>query len=92
MSAMATHGAFASSGRASVGAKVSIATPERYGLNPVIVTMAKAIAEQTKAQLRILTDPHKAVAGADAVYTDAWLAWGKSMKLRSEPQSSPLFR
>jgi len=38
---------------ASVGAKVSIATPERYGLNPVIVTMAKAIAEQTKAQLRI---------------------------------------
>src|ERR1700723_3066587 len=51
---------------ASVGAKVSIATPERYGLNPVIVTMAKAIAEPTGATLRIGTDARKAVKGADA--------------------------
>jgi ornithine carbamoyltransferase len=62
---------------ASVGAKVSIATPERYGLNPVIVTMAKAIAEETKATLRIMIDPRKAVAGADAVYTDAWASMGE---------------
>jgi ornithine carbamoyltransferase len=62
---------------ASVGAKVSIATPERYGLNPVIVTMAKAIAAETKATLRIGTDPRKAVAGADAVYTDAWASMGQ---------------
>jgi ornithine carbamoyltransferase len=61
---------------ASVGAKVSIATPEGYGLNPVIVTMAKAIADETKAALRIGTDPRKAVAGADAVYTDAWASMG----------------
>ncbi len=59
-----------------MGAKVSIATPERYALNPVIVTMAKAIAEETKATLRIMTDPRKAVAGADAVYTDAWASMG----------------
>jgi ornithine carbamoyltransferase len=61
---------------ASVGAKVSIATPERYGLNPVIVTMANSIAEETKASLRILNDPRKAVTGADAVYTDAWASMG----------------
>src|SRR5450755_1995525 len=61
---------------ASVGAKVSIATPERYGLNPVIVTMAKAIADRSEATLRILNDPRKAVAGADAVYTDAWASMG----------------
>ena len=61
---------------ASVGAKVSIATPERYGLNPVIVTMAKAIAEETKASLRIMTDARRAVTGADAVYTDAWASMG----------------
>jgi ornithine carbamoyltransferase len=62
---------------ASVGARVSIATPEAYALNPVIVTMAKAIAEETKATLRIMTDPRKAVAGADAVYTDAWASMGE---------------
>ena len=61
---------------ASVGAKVSIATPERYGLNPVILTMAQAIAEETGATLRILSDPRKAVKGADAVYTDAWASMG----------------
>src|SRR5271168_5287421 len=61
---------------ASVGAKISIATPEGYTLNPVIVTMAKNIADETKATLRILTDPRKAVAGADAVYTDAWASMG----------------
>src|SRR6266436_8938326 len=61
---------------AALGSSVSIATPEGYGLNPVIVTMAKAIADQTKASLRILTDPRKAVAGADAVYTDAWASMG----------------
>src|SRR5580692_6534229 len=61
---------------ASLGAKVSIATPERYALNPVIVTMVKAIAEETKATLRIMNDPRKAVAGADAVYTDAWASMG----------------
>ena len=62
---------------ASVGAKISIATPERYGLNPVILTMARAIAEETKATLRIMTDPRKAVAGADAVYTDTWASMGQ---------------
>lgn len=62
---------------ASVGAKVSVATPERYGLNPVIVTIAHSIAEETGATLRILTDPRKAVKSADAVYTDTWASMGK---------------
>ena len=73
---------------ASVGAKVSIATPEGYTLNPVIVTMAKAIAEETKATLRIMTDPKKAVAGADAVYTDAWASMGHEDEAE---QRAPIF-
>src|SRR5580698_10063309 len=62
---------------ASAGAKVSIATPERYALNPVILTMAQAIAEETGATLRIGTDARKAVKGADAVYTDTWASMGQ---------------
>src|ERR1035438_4582895 len=65
---------------ASVGAKVSMATPERYGLNPVILTMAQSIAEETGASLRILTDPRKAVKGADAVYTDTWASMGQEQE------------
>jgi len=62
---------------AALGSKVSIATPIRYSLNPVILTMAQSIAEQTGATLRILTDPRKAVKGADAVYTDTWASMGQ---------------
>ena len=61
---------------ASMGSKVSIATPQKYGLNPVIVTMAQGIAEATGATLELLHDPKQAVAGADAVYTDAWASMG----------------
>jgi ornithine carbamoyltransferase len=61
---------------ASVGAKVSIATPERYCLNPVILTMAHSISEETGATLRIMSDPRKAIKGADAVYTDTWASMG----------------
>ena len=39
--------------------------------------MAKALAEETGATLRIITDPRKAVAGADADYTDAWASMGR---------------
>ena len=61
---------------AALGSRVSIATPERYAPNPVIVTMAQAIAEETGATLRLLHDPRQAVADADAVYTDAWASMG----------------
>jgi ornithine carbamoyltransferase len=61
---------------ASMGSKVSIATPEKYGLDPVIVTMAQGIAEETGATLELLHDPKQAVTGADAVYTDAWASMG----------------
>ena len=63
-------------GGASLGSKVSIATPKQYGLNPVIVTMAQNIAEETGATLQLLNDPQEAVAGADAIYTDAWASMG----------------
>jgi len=61
---------------AALGSKVTIATPAKYAPNPVIVTMAKAMAEETGATIRVLTDPNKAVARADAVYTDAWASMG----------------
>jgi ornithine carbamoyltransferase len=38
---------------------------------------AQEIALGTGATLEILNDPHEAVAGADAVYTDAWASMGQ---------------
>ncbi len=65
---------------ACLGSSLRIATPEGYVPSAAIVKAAREIAEQTGAQLELLTDPHAAVAGADAVYTDAWASMGQEQE------------
>jgi ornithine carbamoyltransferase len=60
-----------------LGSSIRIATPKGYTCNPQIVADARKIAKHTGAELEFLTDPHAAVAGADAVYTDAWASMGQ---------------
>jgi ornithine carbamoyltransferase len=62
---------------ACLGSSIRIATPKGYCCNPQIVAEAKKLAKQTGAQLEFLTDPHAAVAGVDAIYTDAWASMGQ---------------
>jgi ornithine carbamoyltransferase len=62
---------------ASVGAKVSIATPQGYDPDKAITQRALAIAAETGAVVQIMHDPCEAVAGADAVYTDVWTSMGQ---------------
>jgi ornithine carbamoyltransferase len=62
---------------ACLGSSIRIATPKNYAPNPQIVADAKKIAKQTGARLEFLTEPHAAVAGVDAVYTDAWASMGQ---------------
>jgi ornithine carbamoyltransferase len=62
---------------ACLGSSIRIATPKGYEPNAKIVADAKKIAKQTGAVIELLNDPHEAVAGADAVYTDAWASMGQ---------------
>jgi ornithine carbamoyltransferase len=62
---------------ACLGSTIRVATPAGYGPNAEIVADAREIAEQTGAVIDILSDPHTAVAGVDAVYTDAWASMGQ---------------
>jgi ornithine carbamoyltransferase len=62
---------------ACLGSSIRIAAPKGYSCNPQIVADARKIAKQTGAQIELLTDPHAAVAGADAIYTDAWASMGQ---------------
>jgi ornithine carbamoyltransferase len=62
---------------ACLGSSIRIATPKGYAPNAQIVADARKIAKQTGAQIELLTDPHVAVTGADAVYTDAWASMGQ---------------
>ena len=74
---------------ACLGSSIRIATPKGYAPNAQIVADARKIAKQTGAQIDLLTDPHAAVAGADAVYTDAWASMGQE---HEAAQRAEIFR
>lgn len=62
---------------AMLGSHVRVATPKGYEPNSEIVAAAEEIAQETGATLEVLSDPTRAVAGADAIYTDAWASMGQ---------------
>ena len=61
---------------ALLGSKIRLGTPKNYGPNPQILADAREIAKQTGAVIELMTDPHKAARGVDAIYTDAWTSMG----------------
>jgi len=77
---------------ACLGSSMRIATPKGYTCNPQIVADARKIAKQTGAQIEILTDPHAAVAGVDAVYTDAWASMGQEGQAAERAQIFPPYQ
>jgi ornithine carbamoyltransferase len=58
------------------GVSVHVATPEGFELPPNVVEEGSRLAVGG-AQLRCFTNPHEAVAGVDAVYTDVWASMGE---------------
>jgi ornithine carbamoyltransferase len=74
---------------ACLGSSIRIATPKGYEPDAKIVTDARKIAKQTGARIELLADPHAAVAGADAVYTDAWASMGQEHEAQ---QRAEIFR
>ncbi|HVI10042.1 MAG TPA: ornithine carbamoyltransferase [Candidatus Binatia bacterium] len=62
---------------ACLGSSVRVATPEGYEPSGDILAAAREIAQGTGASIELMNDPQKAVAGAHAVYTDAWVSMGQ---------------
>ena len=65
---------------AMLGVRIRIASPNGYGLSKRVVD--EAIGRNASASVEQFIDPHKAVAGADAVYTDAWTSMGQENESR----------
>jgi ornithine carbamoyltransferase len=71
---------------ACLGSSIRIATPKGYEPNAKIVADARKIAKQTGGRIELLTDPHTTVAGADAIYTDAWASMGQEHEAEQRAQ------
>lgn len=77
---------------ACLGSKIRVATPVGYGPNAQILADAQEIAEQTGAVIEILSDPHAAVEGVDAVYTDAWASMGQEHEAGKRAEIFPPYQ
>ena len=77
---------------ACLGSSIRIATPKGYSCNSQMVSEARKIAKQTGAQIELLTDPRAAVAGVDAVYTDAWASMGREHESRERSGIFPPYQ
>ena len=77
---------------ACLGSSIRVATPPGYAPDPQIVADAREIAEETGAEVYAMTDPHEAVAGADAVYTDAWVSMGQENQADERAQIFPPYQ
>ncbi len=63
-------------GGARLGVNVTVITPVGYEVDPDVLDMARAAANETGATIEFGTDP-AAVEGSDAVYTDVWASMGQ---------------
>jgi ornithine carbamoyltransferase len=77
---------------ACLGSSIRVATPPGYEPDPQIVANAREIAEETGGEILLLNDPHEAVAGADAVYTDAWVSMGQEEQESERARIFPPFQ
>ncbi len=77
---------------ALLGSKIRIATPKGYGPDAQILSDARDIAKNTGAVIELMIDPHKAVRGADAVYTDAWVSMGHENETEERARIFPPYQ
>ena len=61
---------------ARLGVNIRVATPANYAPDADVLADAKRVAKETKAKIELFADPHEAVSGAQAVYTDSWTSMG----------------
>ena len=64
-------------GCAKMGMHFVACAPQAYFPDPALVKTCRDIAAQTSAVLEFITDPQKAVPGADVIYTDVWVSMGE---------------
>jgi len=61
---------------ARLGVHIRVATPANYAPDTDVLADSRRVAKETRAKIELFTDPHEAVSGVQAVYTDSWTSMG----------------
>lgn len=71
-------------GCAKMGINFTACAPEKYFPDKALIEECEKLAAQSGAALRFETDPVKATAGADVIYTDVWVSMGEPSEVWAE--------
>lgn len=71
-------------GCAKMGMHFVACAPEKYFPNEALINECKSIAKESGAVIEFISNPEKAVAGADVIYTDVWVSMGEDEKVWEE--------
>ena len=71
-------------GCAKMGMSFTACAPEKYFPDPQLIKTCRDLAATTGGEINFLTDPEKAVKGADVIYTDIWVSMGEPAEVWSE--------
>jgi len=76
---------------AMLGLHVRVASPKGYELPAAVALAARRVARHG-ATVTVTHDPRKAVAGADAVYTDVWASMGQERQAKRRNRAFQAFQ
>lgn len=71
-------------GCAKMGINFTACAPEKYFPDKSLIAECEKLAAKSGAALRFETDPVKATAGADVIYTDVWVSMGEPSEVWAE--------
>ena len=71
----------------ALGVTFAIATPKGYNLDEASLKRARQLAAPNSVDVLALTEPTKAVEGADVVYTDVWASMGQEDEVARRSRS-----
>ncbi len=77
---------------ACLGSSIRMATPAGYEPAADMLEAAREIARGTGAEIELMNHAGEAVAGADAVYTDAWVSMGQEGETEKREKIFPPYQ
>ena len=71
-------------GAATMGMNMVVSCPKGYDPNRQILEKAKRLATDSGGSIRHVSEPFKAVEGADVIYTDVWVSMGQNKERKKK--------
>ena len=77
---------------AKLGANFTIANPEGYDMSAHAIELGRKLAAESGSSITLLNDPHEAVKGAQAMYTDTWTSMGQEAETEKRLKVFPPYQ